>query len=154
LDDHWITWCLTNRIVSRVEVDLLAGSWLAGGEPGDLPESRLTTSSADIFVAGKRLQLATRRLSGPAEFDAAQEEESAGDLALVERDYRAARSLLEHPEDVTAWSGLALASVRLDGPRIWRERPELVRGVYRRLGETLAEPPAPGVIAEWLASGR
>jgi HEXXH motif-containing protein len=151
LDDHWITWCLSNRVVSRAEIDRLAGAWRAGSGPGGLPVPRLRTASADVFVAGKRLQLAAGRLAGSGVI---QGGENTGDLALADHDYSAAQRLFERPMDVASWSGLALASIRTGGSRMWLERPELVRDVHRRLGEMLAEPPAPGVVAEWLASGR
>jgi len=154
LDNHWITWCLANR---SVDVTSVAARWVSGSDPGQLPEPVLVDTVSHAFTAGPRLLLATQRLADPAGFTASQHREASAEIALAEHDYPKARSLfadLVHNNNVTTWSGLALAASRTDGPVIWLERPELIMAVHRRLAEKLDRPPAPDAIAGWLASGR
>ncbi|MEV4316817.1 HEXXH motif domain-containing protein [Actinocrispum sp. NPDC049592] len=159
IDEHWITWCLANRLVTPEDVTTLKTAWLNGSAPGPLPPARVTGPAPVVLTENPRLRLASLRLASVEQFetlrDKAHQAEypglTPGNTALVERDYRTAWNSFaaEASENATAtWIGLALAGYRTGQSPLWAERPELVRALCEQLDD-----PAPDAVADWL-SGR
>jgi HEXXH motif-containing protein len=155
-DDHRLSWRLRVAVPDPAVVAVAAQAWRAGRPTPPLSESRLA-GAADTFVPNER----ARRFA----LAARQEQVSGCDPAdvderLVRRDYRAAAdgyrdAVRAGADNVSVWTGLALAGVRLRGPgaRVWQRRPEFVRALYRELAPPVGPPPDPLSLAGWLAGG-
>jgi hypothetical protein len=113
------------------------------------------------------LGLVRRRIASPAQwqdFDSAHGASwlalavSAADIALVSGQLESAKALYSDllkrdPENFDAWSGLTLTleDATVPAARALHERPELVKAVYTRLGESdTARDPT--VLAEWIGA--
>lgn len=161
-EDHRVSWRLRVVVPDPGIVDAAARAWRAGHPTPPLPSAYRLAPSTETFLPNERIsqlgRLARReeRAANGAEPGMA----SDADDRLARREYRAAAcgyrdAVHRSADDMAAWTGLALAGARLGGPgaHVWRQRPELVRALYRALDVPASQPPDPLSLAGWLAGG-
>lgn len=151
--EHRVRWRLRNLVV---DVDGLAEDWRAG-RPARIPVARLREGAGRALEHSERLELVHRFVKGDPGFVKGDPRlqpagrQRPGDDAYLRGEAGAALDsylmVLETTgsDDAEVWGGIALVGS-------WecvRERPEVVRALYRYLGNVrLAK------IAEWLAESR
>lgn len=152
-DDHRISWRLRNVIPDRGLVEVAAEAWRAGRPTPALPDAFRLAQTAETVVPTERAHAWAQLAHGKADASGADRVLADGDYPAATRRY--IEALRADPDDLAAWSGLALAGARLGGPgaRLWDRRPELVRAVYLALNVTADPPPDPLALAGWLAPG-
>ncbi|UWZ34138.1 hypothetical protein Drose_23110 [Dactylosporangium roseum] len=144
VEEHRLAWRLRHLRPDPVAVAELAAGWAAGHDrPGATPAATLAEST-DPFVESGRTALLAHAAKDAAWVGSLRDrpEEAFsrwpdlldGDLALATGDLlSAARRYGERiataPDDLDAWSGLAVTSTE----PIWSRRPELVQAVHRCL---------------------
>jgi HEXXH motif-containing protein len=165
--DNITSWRLRNLRPDTHHVNRGAAAWLAGHSctPADVAGPTAMSDSGGPIASDDRLALLRRRLAG------AQNEVSvtladdrdglrSGDAAIVAGQpgravdaYR--RALASDPDDLAAWSGLALATAgESDGSAAWAlsRRPELVYALHRAIRLRRGMAPDPVHLAEWVGS--
>jgi HEXXH motif-containing protein len=144
--EHRVRWRLRNLVV---DVEELADDWRAG-RAARIPAARLREGAGRALEHSERLELVHRVVKGDPGLQPAGRQRP-GDDAYLRGEARAALDSylidLETAEtdDVPVWCGIALV-----GP--WecvRERPEVVRALYRYFGNIRLEK-----IADWLGESR
>jgi HEXXH motif-containing protein len=159
-EDHRLSWRLRVVVPDPAAVDAAARAWRAGARVPKLPGDSRYATTVETFVPNERVRRIgrlARQENTPAVAGSTTDE---ADDRLLARDFPAAadayrQAVRTEPDDIAAWTGLALAGTRSDGPgaRVWRVRPELVRALYRALDSPGGQPPDPLVLAGWLAGG-
>ncbi|WP_191300280.1 HEXXH motif domain-containing protein [Lentzea cavernae] len=146
--EHRVLWRLRHVRPDPDVVEALAEAWLDRRAPtsdfgadvvfmspgtGRSPLGTfLKASMADHGVTGRRF------------VDEAEDAFLNGDAPLAAQGFAA--RLTTSPEDVTAWSGLAVTS----GSATLARRPEVVRAVHRAVAGRTGTAPDPGALAVWL----
>jgi uncharacterized protein len=148
-----VGWRLRNHRTVDSDIQALVAAWHDGLPPPVLPQpvAREDTPPGPARVTGVADAL-RRRLNGsstPQPSDPAERAHLRGDHTAAAGEF-AAR--VRAGDDDAAWAGLALAlahSGRTAAAQVLRDRPELVRALYRRL-----DGADPERVAAWLASSR
>ncbi|MBQ0901299.1 HEXXH motif domain-containing protein [Micromonospora sp. U21] len=165
--DHRARWRLHHRLPAPALVDTLAAAWRAGTQRPDVdepeppvaadPDARRLDIRAVLQLwritdpdgferLGKEPQSVDQQVSGATQADLAQ---AAGDLAQAHALYLA--ELASDPASPGAWAGLGLTTAAVaPGPAAdaLRDRPELVRAVYRQVAD--GSPVNPLALAAWI----
>ncbi|MCW6004628.1 hypothetical protein K1W54_08530 [Micromonospora sp. CPCC 205371] len=153
VDDHRLSWRLRSVVPDFREVAAVAAAWQAGRRLSSLPMAAELAGTAETYVPNDRIRLWSRLANKP------MPNGDDADLLLARQASEVAAqryldALRRDPESPAAWTGLALAAARMNGPdeQLWRDRPELVRAVYRALCDLGGEPPDPLALARWLTA--
>ncbi|WP_433207243.1 aKG-HExxH-type peptide beta-hydroxylase [Dactylosporangium sp. CS-047395] len=153
IQEHRLAWRLRQLRPDPAAIAALAAGWAAGDlAPGPAPAVTIA-ESVDPFVERGRTALLAHAAQEPQRSDDALTRWpdlldgdvalAAGDLALAADRYAA--RIAEAPDDLDAWSGLAMTSA----DPIWAS-PELVYAVHRRLTAD-GRPADVTDLARWLA---
>ncbi|WP_311726900.1 aKG-HExxH-type peptide beta-hydroxylase [Streptomyces lonegramiae] len=145
-----------------------AQAWRVGRPPPDaLPATTLRASRTAVAARAALIRL---RLRDPAGFDQLREKPeerpldgmdapldadlhwAAGDTAAALDGYR--DRLAAHPDDLPAWSGLALTLPTGPAREALRGCPEVVLAVHRALRDPSLGGPDPVALAHWIGSRR
>ncbi|MGW4208897.1 HEXXH motif domain-containing protein [Lentzea sp. NPDC004789] len=146
--DHRAVWRLRHVRPDRDVVVALAEAWLARRTPTPAfgPDVVVVSPESGRSPLGAMVKARVTD-HGPTRLGPVDDAENAflnGDVALAAQRFTA--RLAATPEDVTAWSGLA---VTLNSAAL-RRRPEVVRAVHRAVAGRTGRAPDPGELAAWL----
>lgn len=151
LTAHRTTWLLRHRRPAPAAVDALVRCW-SKGEPIDLTGLDAgTVEPADGPPPLTTTWIRPLRLAVNAPLPATTPETAlaAGHPATAKERFVA--GIAADPDDLAAWTGLALASLYLgdaDAATALTDQPDLVRAGYRTLADK-GVAPAPDVLAAW-----
>lgn len=146
--EHRVMWRLRHVRPDRDVVEALAQAWLDRRAPNPEfgPDAVVVSPETGRSPLGALLKarVAGHGVAGRGFVDDAEDAFLNGDMVLAAQGFTA--RLATSPEDVTAWSGLAVAlgSVTLS------RRPEVVRAVHRTVVGRTGSVPDPGALAVWL----
>lgn len=162
VDDHRTGWQLRNLAIDAAEVREVSAAWRSGRPAPAVGPSRLEPAT-ESFRTSRRAEALGRLARTPADQLFRQRPEEgdltgAGDLNLAAGDSgtaadRYVAAIGWDSGDEAAWIGLAIAR-QLAGEQdqeLWKDRPELVRAVFRELAAG-GPPPDPVALARWLAA--
>ncbi|MEU0812277.1 HEXXH motif domain-containing protein [Streptomyces sp. NPDC005970] len=166
--DHWLLYRLHHLSVDPVRAGEWARAWRLGRPaPDTLPATALRVSRT---VVAARSPLIRLRLRDPAGFALLREKPEErpfdgmdaplkADLDWADGDAAAAldgyRDLLAaHPDDLPAWSGLALTLPAGPAREALRGCPEVVLAVHRALRDPSLGGPDPVALAHWIGTRR
>jgi len=159
--DHWLSWRMRHLQPPSAMVKKLAQAWLRHRPRPAIRPMSPELAPSNVLQTHARLALTRIRLNEPDLYNVYRAEpelamtEIAGatqaDIALVNGDTETAaalynREIIERPDSVTSWAGLALA--RRDKSLI--QHPELVFAVYQRI-RTRTGASDPGHLARWFS---
>lgn len=166
--DHRLLYRLHHLSVDPGRTGQWARAWRLGGPaPDTLPTTALRASRTAVSARPALLRL---RLRDPAGFALLREKPeerpfegadappradldwAAGDTAAALRGYR--DRLAERPDDLPAWSGLALAMPPGPARDALLDCPEVVLAVHRVLRDPVYGGPDPVALAHWIGTRR
>jgi len=146
--DHRAVWRLRHVRPDRDVVVALAEAWLGRRTPNLVfgPDVVVVSPESGRSPLGAlvKARVAGHGVTRPGLAGDAEDAFLSGDLTLAAQRFTA--RLATSPEDITAWSGLA---VTLDSAAL-RRRPEVVRAVHRTVAGRTRSAPDPGELAAWL----
>jgi HEXXH motif-containing protein len=162
VDDHRAGWQLRNHAVDDTAVRAVAAAWRSGRPAPPVGPSRLEPAT-ESFQASRRAVTLGRMAGTPAHRTVGvrsvdDDPTGTGDLELAAGDSDTAvdrylAAIGRDPGDEPAWVGLSIArqSAGAADRAIWKDRPELIRAVFRELAIG-GDPPDLLELAGWLAA--
>jgi HEXXH motif-containing protein len=167
--DHAVRWRLRHYLPASSDIELLAGSWLAGKPPTSPLEPAISPGDAAAFAENYRLRLAYTMLLSKDDARVRDQQQAgreldeisgvtSADRLLLRPDYAAASASFETEiaagmRPVEAWAGLAVALRGQAEPAAMPliVRPDLIRAIYEKVASSgEAARPSPIEFARWM----
>jgi HEXXH motif-containing protein len=158
--DHAVSWRLRNLRPAPEAVAAGADAWVAGQAcPWADVHPRAMSDGGGPLPSELRLELTRQRLIDPSGWraEAADRGARSADVALVagqrHRGADTCRRLLDgDPDDVSSWTGLALALAPEATAASWalRTHPELVAALHREIRRRSGSAPDVERLADWI----
>jgi HEXXH motif-containing protein len=158
--DHAVSWRLRNRHPAPDTVAAWASAWLASQAcPWAAVSPRTVSDGGGPLPSDRRLELLRQRFTDPSGWRAEAEErgDHPGDVALAAGQRHQAvnscrRRLDQDPDDLSAWTGLAVASAPDTTPASWAltTHPELMAALHREIRSRSGSAPDPERLADWV----